>query len=416
LLTATKPGDCERPPSQLVDKVLVTVGTFARSLDTSSSSNPYRTTLRKLWSKLKEKDWRTTLKALFVLHRLLAEVEPEDGVLFKKCLQRMQRETDKKLDPLSNGGKPVKHFSLGPIVDNLVMESSPPQAAAAAARRRRQRSSYDGNNDDDDEGGRDSDEEEEEDDSDEEEDETVVEVAGVLFGSGRLGLAAEAALFKPFAKHYAAYVLKRFGTFTSQFEEMHLIGDGGALSTEDMVATLFKAKKLVEAALLCTVSLEAECGLSVACLELVLADVRRLFTLFDNKLRWLIERQTYLFEGWEEEDVVTLLQSFLDFRVNRFDEVSAFLDGGGALLEIWGCDLAASSVGSCGGGGLGHLEREPGFASKQLLLVAAATSSATAAAAGQAEKDGISSGNGASFQEEGNSANANTDADDNATD
>jgi cobalamin biosynthesis protein CobT len=64
LLQATTPSDDEVPAKQLVDKVLVTVGTFARSLDVKRHSNPYRTTLRKLWSKLKEKNWRTTLKVL----------------------------------------------------------------------------------------------------------------------------------------------------------------------------------------------------------------------------------------------------------------------------------------------------------------------------------------------------------------
>lgn len=34
-------------------------------------SNPYRVTLRKLWAKMAEKDWRTVAKALYIFHVLL---------------------------------------------------------------------------------------------------------------------------------------------------------------------------------------------------------------------------------------------------------------------------------------------------------------------------------------------------------
>ena len=78
LLEATRPTE-DAPDPTAVERVVATVGTFVRNLDLRDATNPYRVTLRKLWAKLAEKDARTTLKALFLLHTLLASVEPEDG-------------------------------------------------------------------------------------------------------------------------------------------------------------------------------------------------------------------------------------------------------------------------------------------------------------------------------------------------
>ena len=56
-------------------------------MDLYSSSNPYRVTLRKLWAKMCERDWRTVVKAVYMFHQLLAQVEPEDAVIFKVSCQ-----------------------------------------------------------------------------------------------------------------------------------------------------------------------------------------------------------------------------------------------------------------------------------------------------------------------------------------
>ena len=53
-----------------VSHLLESVGTFARNFEPNDPTNPYRVTLRKLWAKLAEKNWRTTLKALYLLHSL----------------------------------------------------------------------------------------------------------------------------------------------------------------------------------------------------------------------------------------------------------------------------------------------------------------------------------------------------------
>ena len=47
-------------------------------------------TLRKLWAKMAEKDWRTVSKALFVFHIVLRDAEPEDAVIFKTLLDKVR--------------------------------------------------------------------------------------------------------------------------------------------------------------------------------------------------------------------------------------------------------------------------------------------------------------------------------------
>lgn len=70
LLKATRPDD-QRPPPEFVGAILDATGTFHRDEDLTSNSNPYRVTLRKLWAKMAEKDWRTVAKALYIFHVLL---------------------------------------------------------------------------------------------------------------------------------------------------------------------------------------------------------------------------------------------------------------------------------------------------------------------------------------------------------
>jgi len=43
---------------------------FIRDEDVTSSNNHFRVTLRKLWAKMAERDWRTVLKALLLFHIL----------------------------------------------------------------------------------------------------------------------------------------------------------------------------------------------------------------------------------------------------------------------------------------------------------------------------------------------------------
>ena len=77
-------------------QVLATVCTFVRNLNLGSENNPYRVTLRKLWAKVAEPDPRTQVKALYMLHMLLRESDPEDSVVFKRLLEKMSKEYCKK--------------------------------------------------------------------------------------------------------------------------------------------------------------------------------------------------------------------------------------------------------------------------------------------------------------------------------
>jgi ANTH domain len=56
----------------------------------------YDAVLRKLWSKMTEKDWRTTTKALYILHRFSADGAPEHAPALKSRLRELKRTHDPK--------------------------------------------------------------------------------------------------------------------------------------------------------------------------------------------------------------------------------------------------------------------------------------------------------------------------------
>ena len=85
-----------KPDEDDVERFVATVETFVRNMDVTSQSNPYRVTLRKLWTKAAEPDGRTVLKAQYLLHILLRNTSPEDAIIFKTLLNKMMRETCKK--------------------------------------------------------------------------------------------------------------------------------------------------------------------------------------------------------------------------------------------------------------------------------------------------------------------------------
>lgn len=49
----------------------------------SSRYDIYDAVLRKLWAKMAEKDWRTTIKALYILHRFSADGSPDHAPALK---------------------------------------------------------------------------------------------------------------------------------------------------------------------------------------------------------------------------------------------------------------------------------------------------------------------------------------------
>eukprot|EP00934_Nitzschia_sp_Nitz4_P004546 Nitzschia sp. Nitz4//scaffold19_size178191//172482//174239//NITZ4_002016-RA/size178191-processed-gene-0.40-mRNA-1//1//CDS//3329540798//4536//frame0 len=62
----------------------------------SSRYDIYDAVLRKLWAKMAEKDWRTTIKALYLLHRFSADGAPEHAPALKARLRELRRTRDPK--------------------------------------------------------------------------------------------------------------------------------------------------------------------------------------------------------------------------------------------------------------------------------------------------------------------------------
>jgi hypothetical protein len=56
----------------------------------------YDAVLRKLWAKMTEKDWRTTIKAIYILHRFSADGAPEHQAALKARLRELRRTRDPK--------------------------------------------------------------------------------------------------------------------------------------------------------------------------------------------------------------------------------------------------------------------------------------------------------------------------------
>lgn len=114
LLRLTTPNDFS---STKKDKAifLETIDSFARNMDTTDESNPYRVTLRKLWAKLAEPDARTKLKSLQLLHMLLRFSQPEDAVIYKMLLAKMQRQACKKTKS--------KYFDSERLQSNVLLET-----------------------------------------------------------------------------------------------------------------------------------------------------------------------------------------------------------------------------------------------------------------------------------------------------
>ncbi|GKY99464.1 hypothetical protein MPSEU_000900900 [Mayamaea pseudoterrestris] len=62
----------------------------------SSRYDIYDAVLRKLWAKMAEKDWRTTLKALYILHRFSSDGAPDHAPALKARLRELRRMRDLK--------------------------------------------------------------------------------------------------------------------------------------------------------------------------------------------------------------------------------------------------------------------------------------------------------------------------------
>jgi ANTH domain len=89
MLKATRPDDTAVKGKHVERLVGVTYQISARY-------DIYDAVLRKLWSKMVEKDWRTTIKALYILHRFAADGSPEHAPALKARLRELRRTRDPK--------------------------------------------------------------------------------------------------------------------------------------------------------------------------------------------------------------------------------------------------------------------------------------------------------------------------------
>ncbi len=262
LLKITSPND-NLPDDIDVDRFTATIETFVRNMDVTSASNPYRVTLRKIWSKLTETDFRTTVKGLYLMHILLRHSQPEDALIFKTLLSKMMRERCRKTKS--------KYFDITKMCHS---------------------------------------------------------------GQDRIYISN-------FISRYANFVLKRAKTFTSSFEEMKLITE--SMDVDDICAQMFKAKKLIDAALDCKSSLDTNYSVSavvIMCLKCIAIDVKELFILFYEKLKW-IETESIngnLFHVWKKEEVKAMLKHLIEFYDDRYDIITRNLNEINHLLDNQGCE------------------------------------------------------------------------------
>jgi ANTH domain len=89
MLKATRPDDTPVKGKHVERLVGVTY-------QISSRYDIYDAVLRKLWSKMAERDWRTTVKALYILHRFAADGSPDHAPALKARLRELRRTRDPK--------------------------------------------------------------------------------------------------------------------------------------------------------------------------------------------------------------------------------------------------------------------------------------------------------------------------------
>jgi len=97
MLKATKPDDAPVKGKHVERLVGVTY-------QISGRYDIYDAVLRKLWTKMTEPDWRTKIKALYVLHRFSSDGAPDHQLALKARLRELRRSKDPKK-------KNVKYFS-----------------------------------------------------------------------------------------------------------------------------------------------------------------------------------------------------------------------------------------------------------------------------------------------------------------
>ena len=90
LLRATWPGD-DPVPQELLDEIIkhsIPAFKYGRS---SAEDDPYHVTLHKLWTKMCEKDWRTVVKSLYIVHCVSRDCSVDACNRFALAIKDMSR-------------------------------------------------------------------------------------------------------------------------------------------------------------------------------------------------------------------------------------------------------------------------------------------------------------------------------------
>ena len=140
---------------------------------------------------------------------------------------------------------------------------------------------------------------------------------------------------KKFVDRYGSYVFRRAKAFTSHFEEMKMISHG--MQTEDICAQMAKAFKLLDTLLDCKTPVLEGGEIAVICSELIATDVRQLFHLYHEKLRWLVREEELgdIFEGWSPNEVKALLAQLISYYNDNYGAIQSFLTDAAELLQLY---------------------------------------------------------------------------------
>lgn len=155
------------------------------------------------------------------------------------------------------------------------------------------------------------------------------------FDTNVISLTPETKYLEDFISRYSSYVLKRSRAFTSSFEEVKLISH--TMRVDDICASMMKSCKVLDAALACYPSPDEESEVVLSCLELVALDIRELFTLFYEKLKWIDKEEEVgdLFNTWEEAEVSAILTHLKSFYNDRYDDINKFLFELADILKLY---------------------------------------------------------------------------------
>lgn len=108
LLRMTNPTE-EKTNKVDIARFIATTNSFIHNDDLVSDSNTFRIALRKIWSKIAEKDANTVLKALHTLHVLLTDSKAKNAGIYLKLINKMSKQVDTRTGTKYFDAKVLRH-------------------------------------------------------------------------------------------------------------------------------------------------------------------------------------------------------------------------------------------------------------------------------------------------------------------